>query len=95
LIGGSIAAEVGWMGWTGGLVIVFSRGARSDAGFQVFKNVGIQDGRGDFVGSTGPLAQIDLAAAVAAEGEIFVSSGDDGLASGATENDGLCLGAHW
>jgi len=83
------------MGWTGGLVIVFSRGARADAGFKVFEDVGVEDGRGDLVCSAGPLAEINLAAAVAAEGEVFVGGGDDGLTGGATEDDGFCFGTHW
>jgi hypothetical protein len=67
---------------------------RALAGFEVFEDVGVDDGRGDLVGSAGPLAEVDLAAAVAAEGEIFVGGGDDGLAGGAAEDDLLCLGTH-
>jgi antitoxin ParD1/3/4 len=68
---------------------------RALSGFEVFEDVGVEDGRGDFVGSAGPFAEVDLAAAVAAEGEVFFGSGDDGFAGGAAEDDGFCFGAHW
>src|SRR5271163_91147 len=68
---------------------------RTLAGFEVFEDVGVEDGRGDLVGSAGPLTEVDLAAAVAAEGEVFVGRGDDGLAGWATEDDWFCFGTHW
>jgi hypothetical protein len=68
---------------------------RALAGFEVFENARVEDWRGDLVGSAGPFAEIDLAATVAAEGEIFVGGGDDGLASRATEDDWFCFGIHW
>ena len=46
--------------------------------------VGILDGSGDFVVSAGPLAEVEDAAAVGAEGEILVG-GDDYFATGGAE----------
>ncbi len=55
---------------------------------KIFKDFGIQDGRADFVDAHGPLAKIDLAAAVAAEREVFVFGGDQHAAGGAMQE--LC-----
>ena len=48
---------------------------------EVFKHFGIEDGRADLIGAHGPLAEVDAAAAVAAEREILVG-GLDQLAAG-------------
>jgi hypothetical protein len=53
-----------------------------DAGFQ---NFGIEDGGAYLVDTHGPFAQIDAAAAVAAEGEVFVGGFDQLFAAGAVE----------
>jgi hypothetical protein len=53
-----------------------------DAGFQ---NFGVEDGRAYLVDAHGPFAQIDAAAAVAAEGEVFVGGFDQLFAAGAVE----------
>jgi hypothetical protein len=39
---------------------------------EVFEDFGVEDGGADFVDAGGPFAEVDLAAAVAAEGEVFV-----------------------
>jgi hypothetical protein len=59
---------------------------------EFFEEVGILDGGGDFVVAGGPLAEVDTAAAVGAEGEVFVPGEDDGAAGGATESLDLCGG---
>jgi hypothetical protein len=40
---------------------------------EVFEDFGVEDRRADFVDARGPFAEIDFAAAVAAEGEVFVA----------------------
>ncbi len=55
---------------------------------EVFEDFGIEDGRADFVDAHGPFAEIDFAAAVAAEGEVFVGGADDHSAGGAMEELG-------
>jgi hypothetical protein len=57
---------------------------------ELFEEIGVLDGRGDFVVAGGPLAEVDAAAAVGAEGEVFVLGKNDGAAGGAAE--GLDLG---
>ena len=39
---------------------------------QFFEEIGVLDGGGDFVVAGGPFAEVDAAAAVRAEGEVFV-----------------------
>jgi hypothetical protein len=51
---------------------------------EFFEEVGVLDGRGDFVVSAGPLAEIEDAAAVGAEGEVVVG-GEDYFAAGWAE----------
>ena len=52
---------------------------------EVFEDFGVEDGGTDFVDAHGPLAEVDLAAAVRAEGEIFVVDADQHAAGGAAE----------
>jgi hypothetical protein len=44
--------------------------------FEVFEQIGVEDGRADLVDAHGPFAEVDAAAAVAAEGEVFVGGLD-------------------
>jgi hypothetical protein len=55
---------------------------------ELFEEVGVLDGGGDFVIAGGPFAEVDAAAAVGAEGEVFVPGKDDGAAGGAAEGFG-------
>jgi hypothetical protein len=55
---------------------------------EVFENFRVEDGRADFVDAHGPFAEIDFAAAVAAEWEVFVAGADDHCAGGAVEEFG-------
>jgi hypothetical protein len=57
--------------------VVFARAG------QIFEEVGVLDGGGDFVVAAGPFAEVDTAAAVGAEGEVFVLFEDQGAAGGA------------
>jgi hypothetical protein len=43
---------------------------------QVFEDFRVKDGRADFVDTHGPLAEVDFAAAVAAEREVLVFGAD-------------------
>jgi hypothetical protein len=52
---------------------------------EVLEDFRVEDGRADLVDARGPLAEVDLAATVAAEGEIFVADADQHAASGTTE----------
>ena len=52
---------------------------------EFFEEVRVLDGGGDLVVAGGPLAEVDTAATVAAEGEVFVGGEDDGAAGGAAE----------
>ena len=52
---------------------------------QVFKHLGVKDGRGDFIDAHGPLAEVDAAAAVRAEGEVFTGGGDQLATGGAVD----------
>jgi hypothetical protein len=52
---------------------------------EFFKEVGVLDGGGDLVVAGGPFSQVDAAATVAAEGEVFVCGEDDGAAGGTAE----------
>ena len=51
---------------------------------QLFEEVGVLDGGGDFVVSAGPFAEVEDAAAVAAEGEVFAVD-EDNIAAGRAE----------
>jgi hypothetical protein len=52
---------------------------------EIFEDFGVEDGRADLVDTHGPLAEVDFAAAVAAEGEVFVVEADEHAAGGAME----------
>jgi hypothetical protein len=52
---------------------------------EFFEEIGILDGCGDFIVAAGPLAEVDAAAAIGAEGEVFAGGEDDVAASGATK----------
>ena len=52
---------------------------------EFFEEVGVLDGGSDFVVAGGPFAEVDAAAAVGAEGEVFIPGKDDGAAGGAAE----------
>src|SRR5271166_3544544 len=54
----------------------------------IFEDFGIEDRRADFVGARGPFAEIDLAAAVAAERKVLVAQAHDHSAGGAMEELG-------
>ena len=55
---------------------------------EVFEQIGIEDGRGDFVVSRSPLAEIDGAAAVGAEGDVGGVEWDFLAADGTFEDFG-------
>lgn|GEM_PF-4751098 len=62
---------------------------------EVFEDFRVEDGRTNFVDAHGPLAEIDFAAAVAAEGEVFVAGADDHCAGWAVEEfSGFFSGRH-
>ncbi len=72
-----------------GLVAVFVEGFALLLGvFDLFEEVGVEDGGGDLVVAGGPLAEIEEAAAVGAEGEVGVGGEDDFAAGGAEEGFG-------
>ena len=56
---------------------------------ELFEEVGVLDGGGDFVVARGPFAEVDAAAAVGAEGEVFVLCEDQGAAGGAAQRFGF------
>ena len=56
---------------------------------ELFEEVGVLDGGGDFVIAAGPLAEVDTAAAVGAEGEVFAAGEYDVSASRATQGPGF------
>jgi hypothetical protein len=58
---------------------------------QLFEEVGVLDGGGDFVVASSPLAQVEKAATVGAEGKVFTGGQDDFAAGGAEERFG-CRG---
>jgi hypothetical protein len=55
---------------------------------ELFEKIGILDGGADLVVAGGPLAEVEDAAAVGAEGEVFVGGEDDLAAGGAEEGFG-------
>jgi len=62
---------------------------------QVFEDFRVEDGGADFEHAGGPFAEIDLAAAVTAEGEVLVVEADQLAAGGAAEElGGFFLGGH-
>src|SRR5580693_3652641 len=52
---------------------------------ELFEEVGVLDGGGDFVVAAGPFAEVDAAAAVGAEGEVFAAGEDEVAAGGAAQ----------
>jgi hypothetical protein len=68
----------------GGLVFVVLAVVFVRAG-ELFEEVGILDGGGDFVVAGGPFAEVEDTAAVGAEGEVFVGDEDDFATGGAEE----------
>ena len=52
---------------------------------EFFEEVGILDGGGDFVVAACPFSEVDAAAAVGAEGDVFASGEDDVAAGGTAE----------
>jgi hypothetical protein len=78
------------------LVLVFVVSAGVALGFgagQLFEEVGILDGSGDFVVAGGPFAEVEDAAAVGAEGEVVVGGEDYFAAGGAEEGFGIRWGS--
>lgn len=70
------------------VLLVFVVAAGVAVGFgagEFFEEVGVLDGRGDFVVSAGPFAEVEEAAAVGAEGEVFGSGEHYFAAGGAKE----------
>jgi len=64
-------------------------------GAQVFQDFGVKHGGTDLVDSRGPLAEVDLAAAITAEGEVLAIEGYQHGAGGAAEEfGGFFLGRH-
>jgi hypothetical protein len=62
---------------------------------KVFEDFRVEDWGADFVHAGCPLAEIDLAAAVTAEGEVLVVEADQFAAGGAAEElGGFFLGWH-
>src|ERR1700735_4906951 len=55
---------------------------------EVFEKVGVEDGRGDFVVAGGPLAEVDGATALGAEGDFGGVEGGEFFADGAVEGFG-------
>jgi len=55
---------------------------------EAFENLGVEDGRADLVVARGPFAEVEDAAAVGAEGEVFAGGEDDLAADGAEERFG-------
>jgi hypothetical protein len=52
---------------------------------EFLEEVRVLNGGGDFVVTAGPFAQVDAAAAVGAEGEVFATGEDDVAAGGAAK----------
>jgi hypothetical protein len=73
------------LNFAGGLVfVVVFVAVRLGAG-EFFEEVGVLNWGGDFVVAGGPFAEVDTAAPVIAEGEVFVRGEDQGAAGGAAE----------
>ena len=63
-----------WVTWLVFVVVLVAVGLGAG---EFFEEVGVLDGGGDFVVAGGPLAEVEEAAAVGAEGELFVGGEDD------------------
>ena len=62
---------------------------------ELFEEVGVLNRGGDFVVAGGPFAEVDAAAAVGAEGEVFATGEDDVAAGGAAESFYFRGGRSW
>ena len=69
------------LGFVGGVLLLLGV-------LEVFEEVGVEDGGGDFVVARGPLAEVDGAAALGAEGDFEGVEGDFFAADGAVEGFG-------
>jgi len=75
-------------------IIRVSAAAGAEAA-EVFENFGVENRGTDFVDTCCPFAEIDFAAAVAAEGKVFAAGADDHPASGTVEElDGFFSRGH-
>jgi hypothetical protein len=59
---------------------------------EFLEQVGVLDGGRDFIVAAGPFAEVDAAAAVGAEGEVFATGEDDVAAGGAAKGFNLSHG---
>jgi hypothetical protein len=69
------------LGFVGGVLLLLGV-------FEVFEQVGVEDGGADFVVARGPLAKVDEAAAVGAERDVLGVEWDGFAADGAVEDFG-------
>ncbi len=69
------------VGFAGGVLLLLGV-------IEVFEEVGVEDGGGDFVVAGGPLAEVDGSAALGAEGDFGGVEGDEFFADGAVEGFG-------
>ena len=76
----------------GGSVVVILAVSFVGAG-EFFEKVGVLDWGGDFVVAGGPFAEVDAAAAVGAEREVFASGEDDIAAGGTAEGFDFRVGS--
>jgi len=85
-----------WLALGGGVLFVIEVPSAVVSKFaEILQDFGIQNGRADLVHTHRPLAEIDLAAAVTAEGEVLVGHADEHAAGGAAEKfGGFFLGRH-
>jgi hypothetical protein len=73
-----VAPLEGVVGFAGGVLLLLGV-------LEIFKEIGIEDGGGDFVVAGGPLAEVDGAAALGAEGNFGGVEGDKFFADGAVK----------
>jgi len=69
------------LGFVGGVLLLVGV-------LEVFEEVGVEDGGGDFVVARGPLAEVDGTAAVRAEGDFWGIGGDEFFADRAGDGFG-------
>jgi hypothetical protein len=86
-----VQGEALYFGGRGSVVVVLA--AVFVGAGELFEEVGVLDGAGDFVVTGGPFAEVNAAAAVTAEGEVFVPFQDESATGGAAEGF-LCCHAH-
>jgi hypothetical protein len=65
------------------------------AAFQVFEEIRVENGRADLIDAHGPFAEVDAAAAVGAEGKIFVRDFDQLFAAWAMKRFDFLCGGLW